>query len=91
MFKRMKSLLFSKPSRPAPSEPAPTEPAKEGGGVDLCDLSEQLFEIAGELDVIMTASQITEFHESEAFGLYLILRRQIKRIRAINDALCAEG
>ena len=86
MFKHLKSLLF-----PEPTRPAPTEPAKEGGGVDLCDLSEQLFEIAGELDVIMTASQITEFHESEAFGLYLILRRQIKRIRAINDALCAEG
>lgn len=71
------------------SQPAPPEPPKEG--VDLGDLSEQLYEIAGELDVIMTASQITEFHESEAFGLYLILRRQIKRIRAINDALCAEG
>ena len=84
MLTRWIPALLQKPARFA--EP---EPPKEG--VDLGDLSEQLFEIAGELDVIMTASQITAFHESEAFGLYLILRRQINRIKAINAEICASG
>ena len=81
MLNRCIPALLQKPARLA--EP---EPPKEGG-----DLSEQLYEIAGELDVIMTASQITEFHESEAFGPYLILRRKINCIKANNAEICAEG
>ena len=84
MLNRWIPALLQKPARLT----APKPPEE---GVDLGDLSEQLYEIAGELDVIMTASQITKFHETEAFGLYLILRRQINRLKAINEEICAAG
>ena len=63
---------------------------QEGESVDLGELSEELFEIAGELDIVATASQIVDFSDSEGYGLYLILRRQIDRIKAVNDRLCAQ-
>ena len=58
---------------------------------DLEDMTEQLFEIAGELDVVMTAFLSNEFSDSESFGLYLILRRQTNRIRVIGTEMCAYG
>lgn len=86
MLQRLKSVLPHKLFGSAPSRAG-----GEGADFDLPDMIEQLHEIAGELDVVITAFQSTEFSRDEAFGLCLILRRQTSRIKHINAEICASG
>lgn len=90
MLQQLKSSIVQKLSGPELSQ----EPSKvRGQGVepDFEDVTEQLFEIAGELDVVTTAFMSTEFSDDESYGLCLILRRQTKRIRLISTEICASG
>ncbi|MEM9618151.1 MAG: hypothetical protein AAF936_09340 [Pseudomonadota bacterium] len=86
MLQRLKSILPQKLFGSAPSRAG-----GPGADLDLPDMIEQLHEIAGELDVVITAFQSTEFSRNEAFGLCLILRRQTNRIKHINAEICASG
>lgn len=86
MLQRLKSVL--------PQNLFGSAPSRAGGldaDLDLPDVIEQLHEIAGELDVVITAFQSTEFSDAESFGLCLILRRQTNRIKHINAEICASG
>lgn len=86
MLQQLKSKIVQKLSASA-SFRKPEESAEP----DLEGMTEQLFEIAGELDVVMTAFLSSEFSDSQSFGLYLILRRQTNRIRLIGTEMCAYG
>jgi len=86
MLERLKPILPQKLFR---SETR----AKPGQGAEQnhSEIIEELFEIADELDVVMTAFMSPEFKESESLGLYLILRRQTNRIRFLGTDMCAWG
>lgn len=89
MNKMLQRLRFILPQKLFGS--APPEKPRQGAEPNLEDMTEELFEIAGELDVVMTAFMSNEFSDSESFGLYLILRRQTNRIRLIGTEMCAWG
>ena len=88
MLQQLKSSIIQKLSGPEPSKEAPAKPG-QGAGQNQPEMIEELFEIADELDVVMTAFMSPEFKESESLGLYLILRRQTNRIRLLGTEMCA--
>ncbi len=86
MLERLKPILPQKLFR---SETR----AKPGRGAEhnLSQMTEDLFDIASELDVVTTAYMSEDFSDAESYGLYLILRRQINRLRLIGTEIRAGG
>lgn len=90
MLNRWVQILLQNLSGPEPSKETPAKPG-QGAGQNQPEMIEELFEIADELDVVMTAFMSPEFKESESLGLYLILRRQTNRIRLLGTEMCDWG
>ena len=90
MLQRLKSMIGQQFSATTPPTEPPAKPG-QGAGQNQPEMIEELFEIADELDVVMTAFMSPEFKESESLGLYLILRRQTNRIRLLGTEMCAWG
>ena len=90
MLNRWVQILLQNLSKSEPSKETPAQPG-QGAVQNQPEMIEELFEIADELDVVMTAFMSPEFKESESLGLYLILRRQTNRIRLLGTEMCAWG
>jgi len=55
--------------------------------MDINDISDRLFDIAGELRIVIAALDSLHPYSAEGYGFYLMLNRHVDDINAIRDAL----
>ncbi len=55
--------------------------------MDVRDISDRLFDIAGELKIVIAALDSLHPYSVEGYGFYLMLNRHVDDINAIRDEL----
>jgi len=96
MLHRWANSLMKKVSRPSPppsqspsiSPSPPPGPARPDNSDAVAD---ELYEIACELNVVIDAFDKVAFVDDEAFGLSLIIRRQVWRLQRLVLGAGARG